>query len=98
MSILEFRNSILKSYFDIDAVKTGRPKKNPAPRGEHYLKVKLGAARLTRKRCVSCYHALSQESGREVAQMKAPKVKTYCPDCENQPHLCVDCYKKVHKH
>lgn len=71
------------------------------PRGQqgglaHELRRVPGAARFTRRRCVSCYSKLRGSSDAKVARIKARKVTTYCAACHKQPYLCVPCFTADH--
>ena len=33
----------------------------------------------------------------KIAKNRTKKVTTYCPDCIDQPHLCLKCFNTVHR-
>ncbi|XP_046404681.1 piggyBac transposable element-derived protein 4-like [Ischnura elegans] len=93
LSILQFRENIITALLaqpTIAATPTASKKK------EHFLKKYERATRVIQKRCKECYNSISKKDGREAAMKKTKKVVTYCPDCKNQPALCLECFKKIH--
>jgi hypothetical protein len=50
-----------------------------------------------RKRRQACYRKISVMYGRKYAAFKAKRVTTYCRKCENEPPMCLKCFKYVHK-
>ena len=47
-----------------------------------------------RKYCISCYEALKEQHGREIARKKAKRVITECKACN--AHYCFACFPRYH--
>lgn len=73
-----------------------RLKKRKRGRNSHRIAKYEGTARKNRRRCAECYKNIKQEKGSKEARVKAAKVLTFCEDCEDQPTMCLPCFKKFH--
>lgn len=58
------------------------------PLDQHELITRYKDGQEWRKTCRSCYNKLRRKN--------CPKTIFYCPDCENQPSLCPECFKETH--
>ncbi|XP_058121239.1 piggyBac transposable element-derived protein 4-like [Anopheles coustani] len=65
-------------------------------KNKHHLKKKEGVAQKVRRYCASCYSQNTKRVGRAEARNVTKKVTTYCTQCKSQPHLCLDCFNKLH--
>ncbi|XP_033318338.1 uncharacterized protein LOC117215878 [Bombus bifarius] len=63
----------------------------------HEMHKKEGQAYLARKFCRECYKKNVKQSGSKIAKNRTKKVTTYCPNCINEPHLCLKCFNTVHR-
>lgn len=60
----------------------------------HTFAKKEGPAAKTRKYCKGCY---KQKITQKLDKNKVKKVTTYCKNCENEPHFCLECFTETHK-
>ena len=63
----------------------------------HEMQKKEGQAYLARKFCRECYKKNVKQLGSKIAKNRTKKVTTYCPDCIDEPHLCLKCFNTVHR-
>ena len=63
----------------------------------HEIQKKEGQAYLARKFCRECYKKNVKQLGSKIAKNRTKKVTTYCPDCIDEPHLCLKCFNTVHR-
>ena len=98
ISLLNFKESILTSYFEIERANT--PAVPISGRGNttnpHFLKNFIGQARVSRRRCVNCYQIIQAKLGSRFASARALKVRTYCAGCKKQPAMCFTCFERLH--
>lgn len=100
MSITEFKQKIYEEMLfsrsegnenvDPEAPIARRNKR----KSEHKLDRKEGVAHKIRKYCIGCYK--KKQEG-EIAKNNVKKVTTFCKDCSDQPHYCIDCFNVNHK-
>ena len=38
-----------------------------------------------------------KQLGSKIAKNRTEKVTSYCPDCIDEPHLCLKCFNTVHR-
>ncbi|XP_017796807.1 PREDICTED: piggyBac transposable element-derived protein 4-like [Habropoda laboriosa] len=93
MSILKFRELIIDELLADEEIPGAQKTRNV----KHFIETRLGPATYTRKRSKECYRKLSEEMGASMAAKKAKRVTTFCCLCENQPPLCLQCFKKTHE-
>jgi hypothetical protein len=89
--VLRFRELIIDSLLGDVKIEEKLEKKTV-----HCLEKFSKSPRISRKRCHECYKRLSGRKSREYAIKKARKVNTFCKSCENQPPMCLKCFKRVH--
>ena len=74
--------------------------KNPCPRrNRHNIAVrKNDSGRSIRCACKLCYANKRCRMNRTKAQKNLTTLKTttYCPNCPDQPQLCIECFKVLH--
>ena len=72
--------------------------KNPClRRSRHNIAVrKNDSGRSIRRACKLCYVNKRRRMGRIKAQKNLKKTTTYCPNCRDQPQLCIECLKDLH--
>lgn len=90
-----FREQITSSLLNLQ-----KPEKHMKPKSNniHILKIKLNASNTkVRRTCTLCYSRMKQMEGRETARKKSKRVYTYCPDCPQEPFMCVECFGNHHK-
>ncbi|XP_036332295.1 uncharacterized protein LOC118743637 [Rhagoletis pomonella] len=90
-----FREQITSSLLNLQ-----KPEKHMKPKSGniHILKIKLSASNTKlRRTCTLCYSRIKQMEGREFARKKAKRVYTYCPDCPQEPFMCLECFGNHHK-
>ncbi|XP_033358112.1 uncharacterized protein LOC117237845 [Bombus vosnesenskii] len=63
----------------------------------HEMQKKEGQAYLARKFCREYYKKNVKQLGSKIAKNRTKKVTTYCPDCIDEPHLCLKCFNTVHR-
>ena len=63
----------------------------------HEMQKKEGQAYLSRKYCRECYKKNVKQSGSKIAKNRPKTMITYCPDCIDEPHLCLKCFNIVHR-
>ncbi|KFB46173.1 piggyBac transposable element-derived protein 4-like protein [Anopheles sinensis] len=68
----------------------------PKNKNKHHLDKKEGIAQKVRRYCASCYSYNTQLLGRAKARNITKKVITFCGQCKSQPHLCLECFNKLH--
>ncbi|CAK1595464.1 unnamed protein product [Parnassius mnemosyne] len=66
-------------------------------RQKHELKKKEGPVKKSRKYCSRCYKVNVKTLGRNYARKKTKQVNTYCPQCPNELHFCLNCFNEEHK-
>ncbi|XP_071862254.1 uncharacterized protein [Bombus fervidus] len=66
-------------------------------RSRYEMQKKEGQAYLARKFCRECYKKNVKQSGSKIAKNRTKKATTYCPDCMDEPHLCLRCFNTVHR-
>ena len=99
ISLLNFKESILTSYFELDKLNfnVAKPIRGSAKSTKsHYLKISSGQARKTRRRCANCYRLIQEKFDSKRAASKTTKVRTYCSACPGQPAMCVNCFEQLH--
>ena len=57
---------------------------------------KNDSGRNTRCAYKLCYVNKRRRMGRIKAQKNLKKTTTYCPNCPDQPQLCIECFKVLH--
>ena len=62
----------------------------------HEMQKKEGETYLARKFCRECYKKNVKQIGSKMAKNRTKKVTTYCPDCIDEPHLCLKSFNTVH--
>ena len=69
--------------------------KNPCfRRSRHNTAVrKNDSGRSIRRACKPCYANKRRRMDRTKAQKNLKKTVTYCPNCADQPRLCIECFK-----
>ena len=72
--------------------------KNPClRRSRHNIAVrKNDSGRSIRRACKLCYANKRRRMDRTKAQKNLKKTTTYCPNCPDQPQLCIECFKVLH--
>ena len=72
--------------------------KNPClRRSRHNIAVrKSDSGRSIRRACKLCYANKRRRMDRTKAQKNLKKTTTYCPNCPDQPQLCIECFKVLH--
>ena len=72
--------------------------KNPClRRSRHNTAVRKNySGRSIRRACKLCYANKRRRMDRTKAQKNLKKTATYCPNCPDQPQLCVECFKVLH--
>ena len=66
-------------------------------RSRHNIAVrKNDSGRSIRRACKLCYANKRRRMGRTKAQKNLKKTTTYCPNCPDQPQLCIECFKVLH--
>lgn len=70
---------------------------NRNKRQKYELAKKEGAVKKTRKYCARCYKINAGTVDRVYARKKTKQVATYCRQCPNGPHFCLDCFNFEHK-
>lgn len=58
---------------------------------------KKNSKRTWRENFVECYKKNVKLFGSEMAKNRTKKVTTYCPACTDEPHLCLNCFNRVHR-
>ena len=65
-------------------------------RSRHNVAVRRNdSGRSIRRACELCYANKRRRMDRTRAQKNLKKT-TYCPNCPDQPHLCMECFKVLH--
>lgn len=67
------------------------------PLTAHKLEVSEKNSRVIRSRCKSCYTRFSEAQGRKYAMKMAKTVRYVCVGCPEKPHMCKECFYKLHK-
>ena len=57
---------------------------------------KNDSGRSIRRACKLCYANKRHRMDRTKAQKNLKKTTTYCPNCPDQPQLCIECFKVLH--
>ena len=72
--------------------------KNPSlRRSRHNIVVrKNDSGRSIRRACKPCYANKRRRVDRAKTQKNLKKTTTYCPNCPDQPQLCIECFKVLH--
>ena len=72
--------------------------KNPCPRrSRHNIAVrKNDSGRSIKRACKLCYANKRRGMERTKVQKNLKKTTTYCPNCPDQPQLCIECFKVIH--
>lgn len=72
--------------------------KNPClRRSQHHIAVrKNDSGGSIRRACKLCYANKRRRMDRTKAQKNLKKTTTYCPNCSDQPQLCIECFKVLH--
>ena len=72
--------------------------KNPClRRNQHNMAVrKNDSGRSNRRACKLCYANKRRRMDRTKAQKNWKKTTIYCPNCPDQPQLCIECFKVLH--
>ena len=99
MPLLNFKESILTSYFELDKLNfhVAKPIRGSAKSTKsHYLNISSGQARKTRRRCANCYWLIQEKFGSKRAASKTAKVRIYCSTCPGQTAMCVNCLEQLH--
>ncbi|XP_050476748.1 uncharacterized protein LOC126866831 [Bombus huntii] len=66
-------------------------------RSRHNIAVrKNDSGRSIRRACKLCYANKRRRMDRTKAQRNLKKTTTYCPNCPDQPQLCIECFKVLH--
>ena len=63
----------------------------------HEMQKKEGQTCLARKFCRECYKKNVKQLGSQIAKNRTKRMTTYCPDCIDEPHLCLKCFNTVHR-
>lgn len=90
--LLKFRELVIDGLLENVNVE-----ETPVKKTSHFLEKFSKSARNYRKRCQGCYKRHTLRRGREYASSKAKRVITFCRLCENEPALCLKCFKRTHK-
>lgn len=98
MGIVDYRK-ILCKYLTESGKENNEPELRFTrnTRKKHTLTRKEGTVRKSRKYCSRCYKINVQTVDRIYARKKTKQVVTYCPQCPNEPHFCLQCYNIEHK-
>lgn len=96
LTVVQFRTQLVE-YLTKAGVSTTSTVSQRPKRNKHELKKKLGLASKCRKYCTKCYQKNCEDMGRVYARNKTKRVVTYCGDCPNEPHYCIDCFNSVHR-
>lgn len=91
IKITNFRESVARSMLEGKINKQALPSGLTDNEDRHFLE-DVGTAR--RRRCVTCYKAISEKQGRKVAVHKTPSSRWRCTKCEQ--HYCVTCFTQTH--
>lgn len=95
IGIVEFRRQLVENLTEPEN-KTVEEVERPR-RLKHNLTKKEGSVRITRRFCNNCYKNNVNLYGSKIARNKTKKVSTFCNECENKPHLCLQCFNIIHK-
>ena len=57
---------------------------------------KNDSGRSVRRACKLCYANKRRRMDRTKAQKNLKKITTYCPNCPDQPQVCIECFKVLH--
>ncbi|XP_018572737.1 piggyBac transposable element-derived protein 4-like [Anoplophora glabripennis] len=101
-TITEFRESVyekmifpeLQDNMELNEEKENHVPKKQLRKREHHLEKKEGPSHKTRKYCKGCYQ---KKANGEIHKNNVKKVSTYCTDCYDQPHYCLECFNVLHK-
>ncbi|CAK1586141.1 unnamed protein product [Parnassius mnemosyne] len=96
LSVVQFRTALVEYL-----VNTGVPETRASARPrrvKHESKKRQGLASACRKYCVRCYKENCAQFGRVHARNKTKRVVTYCEDCPNEPHYCINCFNLDHRY
>jgi hypothetical protein len=94
-NVLKFRELIIDGLLQDQPCEKIETKSNKST--QHFLEKFSKSPGTCRKRCHECYKRLSKRKGRDYATLKSKRVTTFCRYCENEPPMCLKCFKKVHK-
>ncbi|XP_043592229.1 uncharacterized protein LOC122571934 isoform X1 [Bombus pyrosoma] len=71
--------------------------KNPCLRWNQHIAVrKNDSGRSIKRACKLCYADKSRRTDRSKTRENLKKTTTYCPNCSDQPQLCIECFKVLH--
>lgn len=96
MSITDFREKVLEDLLrpSTDLVPSAENFQRKTKKSTHTFAKKEGPAAKVRKYCRLCYR---NKDTNNITKNKVKKVTTYCLDCDNQPHYCLECFAETHK-
>lgn len=95
IKITEFREQVVRSFLTYDeTAHENKTKQRPSRKSAiHKFLKKQGPFDKVRKYCKGCYAKKIQG---KITKNQVKKVVTYCETCEDQPHLCLECYNILH--
>lgn len=96
LTVVQFRTALVDYLVKTECSESSasaRPR-----RVKHELKKRQGLASACRKYCVRCYKENCAQFGRVHARNKTKRVVTYCGDCPNEPHYCINCFNLDHRY
>nr|XP_033332812.1 piggyBac transposable element-derived protein 4-like isoform X2 [Megalopta genalis] len=94
MSITTFRKQLADALTRHSERET--PIRVDTRRNVHQLEKKEGKAHKVRKYCLECYRTNTEIYGRDLARKLTRRVVTFCNMCNSEPHLCLECFNKLH--
>lgn len=97
ITITEFRSQICEKLLEKcekEVVVDESQGKKRKSMSSHALDKKQGQVHKTRKYCRGCY---AKKVKGDISKNSVKKVNTYCKDCVDQPHFCLDCFNDAHK-
>ncbi|CAK1584313.1 unnamed protein product [Parnassius mnemosyne] len=95
IELVQFRRQLV-DY--LTQTESGPEASNERPRRvKHKLQTKEATVRSTRRFCAQCYKTNVDTYGSKAAKNKTKKVSTFCSECDNEPHLCLPCFNRIHK-
>jgi hypothetical protein len=95
MNIRKFREMLIGKLFELSD--NGNRSSSSFCVSRHSISVRRDESGKTiRRACKQCYADRSLAVGRSLTRKNTKKTTTYCPNCPDQPQLCLECFKVLH--
>lgn len=90
----EIAKELLKKPAETEVCETTPPTSRRRSLQSHRFDKKPGKFDKVRKYCKGCYAKCSKG---ETTKNKVKKVVTFCRDCVDEPHFCLECFHSYHR-